>query len=84
MIVLLTNFALVAAATVGTADVPPPADSSPKTSKPASAQQYCIEMDQVTGSRVRPTECHTKAQWMDRGVDVDELLANKGKPGGEA
>jgi len=40
----------------------------------ASALQYCITYEPITGSRIGRTECKTKAQWADLGVDVDELL----------
>jgi hypothetical protein len=46
---------------------------------PASAQKYCIEYEKIVGSRISQTECKTKKQWADQGVDVDELL--KKEPG---
>lgn len=37
-------------------------------------QKYCIEQnpDESTGSRIYARECHTKADWAKRGVDIDE------------
>lgn len=71
---LLSILALVGASSTATAATPT-VNPSPKTEHAASAQKYCLQMDQVTGSRVREAECRTKADWKKQGVDVDQLLA---------
>ena len=49
--------------------------SSPKTEKaPADQKKYCIQYDNVVGSRVARQECKTKAEWAKDHVDVDKLL----------
>ena len=35
---------------------------------------YCVKLDPPTGSHYVRTECHTKAEWMRLGVDIDDLL----------
>ena len=49
--------------------------SAPKTEKaPADQKKYCIQYDNVVGSRVSKQECKTKAEWVKDHVDVDKLL----------
>lgn len=43
------------------------------TGKSGKATKYCLTYEGVVGSRVTKTECKTKAQWADRGIDVDDL-----------
>lgn len=44
--------------------------------KPAKAaeRQYCFTFASDTGSHLTRTECHTKKEWKQLGVDVDEVL----------
>ncbi|HET7604790.1 MAG TPA: hypothetical protein VFK28_01800 [Sphingomicrobium sp.] len=46
-----------------------------KQAKPAE-RQYCITFSGDTGSHLKRTECRTKSQWKQLGVDVDELIQN--------
>ena len=50
-----------------------PAPSGQKTDKAPAAEQkkYCLQYEDTIGSRVRKTECKTKAQWAREGVDID-------------
>jgi hypothetical protein len=49
--------------------------SAPKTEKaPADQKKYCIQYDNVVGSRLTRQECKTKAEWAKDHVDVDKLL----------
>lgn len=43
---------------------------------PVAAQEkkYCIQYEQMVGSRVNRQDCKTKRQWARDGVDVDKLL----------
>lgn len=47
-----------------------------KGDKSASVDQkkYCLSYDSVVGSRVRASECKTKAEWARQRVDVDKML----------
>ena len=44
-----------------------------KASADAKETKYCIQYEKSTGSRIRGSECLTKAEWAKRGVDVDNL-----------
>ncbi|HET6942256.1 MAG TPA: hypothetical protein VFH89_08855 [Sphingomicrobium sp.] len=49
--------------------------SAPKTEKaPADQKKYCIQYENIVGSRVSRQECKTKAEWARDHVDVDKLL----------
>ena len=52
-------------------------------SKKGSEAQYCLTFED-TGSHLSRTECRTKKEWKQRGVDVDELSAKNGRPDGLA
>ena len=39
---------------------------------------YCMHIEAVTGSRLEKVKCWTRAQWADRGVDVDKDWAREG------
>jgi len=44
------------------------------SSGPAAKEvKYCVKSVTDTGTRIRVTECRTKAQWAQRGVDVEQL-----------
>lgn len=43
-----------------------------KASRPAE-RQYCFKFED-TGSHLARTECRTKSEWKQLGVDVDELV----------
>ena len=42
------------------------------------ATRYCMKVDPVTGSLLETTECWTRAQWAEQGVDVDREWAKEG------
>ena len=51
--------------------------SSATGTKPAAQDQavkYCIETEPFTGSKLIKTECHTRAEWANQGVDIDQLV----------
>jgi hypothetical protein len=51
----------------------PDAKTATASIQPADAK-YCVDQnpDEATGSRIYTHECHTKAEWVKRGVDIDE------------
>ena len=71
---LLATFGLglVLASTAATAT--PAGKPSTKPADNASAQKYCITFEPSTGTHLARTECRTKSEWRQVGVDVDELL----------
>jgi hypothetical protein len=52
-----------------------PADKAPQD------KQYCLKFADDTGSHLTRTECRTKKQWKQLGVDVDELSSSGGSAG---
>lgn len=76
---LLSILALVAASAPTTAATPTGNTAPKAATKTASAQKYCLQMEEMTGSRVRESECRTKEDWKRRGVDVDDLQAKSGR-----
>ena len=50
--------------------------STPKTEKaPDDQKKYCIQYENVVGSRVARTQCLTKEEWKKQHVDVDRMLS---------
>jgi hypothetical protein len=76
-----STVSILAASLIVTAGISSTGGKAAQTNSPspASAQKYCIEYEKIVGSRISQTECKTKKQWADQGVDVDELL--KKEPG---
>jgi hypothetical protein len=72
MVKLLATAAGLGLLFVSTAAASAPAS---KQAKPAE-RQYCITFSGDTGSHLKRTECRTKSQWKQLGVDVDELIQN--------
>jgi hypothetical protein len=35
--------------------------------------KYCLAYEKTTGSRIERTECRTKAEWAEEGIDLDDL-----------
>lgn len=72
MIHVLVGAAMALAATSGASATP---QGKPQTQapKPQQEQVYCLEYERSTGSRVSQTECRTKSQWRDAGVEIDAL-----------
>jgi hypothetical protein len=50
-----------------------PAIASSGPAAGAKQIKYCVKSITETGTHIRVTECRTKAQWAQRGVDVDQL-----------
>ena len=52
----------------------------PGTPAPAGTPEtkYCMHIEAITGSRLEPVRCWTRAEWADRGVDVDQDWAKEG------
>ena len=40
--------------------------------------KYCMRIEAITGSRIEEVKCWTRAEWADRGVDVDVDWAKEG------
>lgn len=76
----MTNLAIFAAATMALGATPTVAQISAnqtKTEKPAAQsdeKKYCLQYDDLVGSRITKSECRTKQDWAKRGVDLDEYL----------
>jgi len=43
-----------------------------------SETRYCMRIEAITGSRIEELKCWTRAEWADRGVDVDVDWAKEG------
>lgn len=71
MLALITVASPVAAATF---DAPAPTGAPPG----GPGTLYCMHVDPITGSNVQTTQCWTRAEWADQGVDVDKEWARNG------
>ena len=40
--------------------------------------KYCMRIEAITGSRIEEVKCWTRAEWAERGVDVDVDWAKEG------
>jgi hypothetical protein len=43
-----------------------------------SETKYCMRIEAITGSRIEEVKCWTRAEWAERGVDVDVDWAKEG------
>ena len=43
-----------------------------------AATKYCMHIEAITGSRIEEVKCWTRAEWAERGVDVDVDWAKEG------
>jgi hypothetical protein len=52
----------------------------PATPAPAGSPEtkYCMHIEAITGSRLEKVKCWTRAEWAERGVDVDQDWAKEG------
>lgn len=66
---------------MSTAAIAGPGAKSPSDT---STKKHCLTFADDTGSHLVRTECRTKKEWKQLGVDVDELSANNGQGGGQA
>lgn len=56
-----------------------PGSDRPETAPAGTAAtRYCMHVEAVTGSRIEPVVCWTRAEWADQGVDVDAEWAREG------
>ena len=55
-------------------------DTTAPTPAPAGNPDtlYCMHIEAITGSRLEKVKCWTRAEWADRGVDVDKDWAKEG------
>jgi hypothetical protein len=55
-------------------------EPTPTTPAPAGTPEtrYCLHVAPVTGSLVETTQCWTRAEWAEEGVDVDKVWAKDG------
>lgn len=71
----LAASALIIAATPVSASIDPP----PSTAPPGNpGTLYCMHVDPITGSNVQTTQCWTRDEWADQGVDVDKEWGKNG------
>jgi len=40
--------------------------------------RYCMRVEALTGSRIEPIVCWTRAEWNEQGVDVDKDWPREG------
>ena len=40
----------------------------------AKETKYCVQLEQMVGSRLNREECKTKREWAREGVDIDKLV----------
>ena len=55
-------------------------DLPPGTRAPAGTPEtkYCMYIEAITGSRLEELKCWTRAEWAEKGVDVDKDWAKEG------
>lgn len=72
---LCLTLSLISAATpLASASAERPATAPAGTSE----TRYCMRIEAMTGSRVEPTRCWTRAEWAEQGVDVDKDWPSEG------
>jgi hypothetical protein len=74
------GLSLILASTAATAA----ASGKPDTKPSGDAQKFCITFADDTGSHLTRTECRTKKEWRQLGIDVDQMSATDGNTGGLA
>ena len=68
---------LLVAATPVSASVQDPAQMS-GAPEGTTETKYCMHIEAITGSRIEEVKCWTRAEWAERGVDVDQDWAKAG------
>jgi hypothetical protein len=70
-------FGMMVVAAPASASQPDPA---PATGAPAGTPEtrYCLHVEPFTGSLIETTQCWTREQWVDQGVDIDREWAKEG------
>jgi hypothetical protein len=66
---------------IGTGLILAAASTAANAARPnqASAVKYCFDYFLETGTRISRSDCKTKAEWANVGVDVDEVLKQSRK-----
>ena len=54
----------------GAAQAPAASGPAAKQVGKAAEKKICLTYDTRVGSRIRPSECKTRAQWLQEGIDV--------------
>ena len=73
-LVIAALTALVATSPAAAADrQSAPAKEDRVATEKGKQTKYCLAYEKTTGSRVERTECRTKAEWADQGVNLDDL-----------
>ena len=72
MIAALAAFVATPAAAAGNSQSAPAKESRAAAEK-AEATKYCLTYEKTTGSRIEKTECRTKDDWAELGINVDDL-----------
>ncbi len=60
------------------------ATAAPSAKPGSQDQKYCVTFQSDTGSHLARTECRTKKEWRQLGVDIDQLSSKDGNSGGFA
>lgn len=68
----LTVLVAAPAATAADRQSAPPKENQ-TTAEKGKPIKYCIAYEKTTGSRVERTECRTKAEWAEQGINLDDL-----------
>ena len=50
-----------------------PANENRIATEKGKQTKYCLAYEKTTGSRIERTECRTKAEWAEEGIDLDDL-----------
>ena len=64
--------AIVIATPAAAADQASSSQNVSRKQADAKERKYCIQYEEMTGSRTAPQVCKTKAQWARQGVYVDK------------
>jgi hypothetical protein len=70
IIAALTALVATPALAAGKQEPAPSKESHPAAEK-SKETKYCLTYDKTTGSRIDKTECRTKADWAEHGIDLD-------------
>lgn len=73
------TYSILALATGLLASASAYAAEKPMSAPPGTqSTRYCMRVEAITGSRMEPVACWTRAQWEDQGVDIDRDWAKEG------
>ena len=74
---LIVALGLIAAASPASAANREQAPTRPAPTDSADAR-YCLRIEPITGSRLEHVRCWTRAEWAEKGVDVDQEWDKEG------